>query len=106
MLYGVLDRGAYGGGVCSGSSVFYMYVCHEGCISVILRARSLGILRCSFPVGMSRVDLKVSMTVRRCIFGLVLLLWGSLARMASVGCIWYEKAAGEVCLIVSRLFHL
>jgi hypothetical protein len=52
------------------------------------------------------VDLKISMAVLSCIFGLVLLPWGSLATMASVGCMWYVKTVWEVCLIVSRLVHL
>jgi len=63
-------------------------------------------IRCSVPAGTSRMDLKVSMAVRSCVFGLVQVLRGSLARMASVGCVWYVKVMGEVCLIVSRLFHL
>jgi hypothetical protein len=75
-------------------------------MNVIFGVRSLGILRCSAPAGRSRVYLKVSMTERSCIFVLVLLPWGSLARMASVGCMRYVKTMGEVCLNVTRLFHL
>ena len=52
------------------------------------------------------MDRRVSMAVRSCIFGLLLLPWGSLARMASVACMWYVKAVGEVCLMVSRMSHL
>ena len=75
-------------------------------MSVDLSVGSLGSLRCSVPARRSRVGRRVSMAVRSCIFGLVHLPWGSLARMASVGCMWYVKVAGEVCLMVSRLFHL
>ena len=35
------------------------------------------------------MDRKVSMAVRSCIFGLVRLPWGSFARIAYVGCMWY-----------------
>jgi hypothetical protein len=53
------------------------------------------------------VDRRVSMAVRICIFGLVRCPWGNLARISSVGCLWYMEAEGEaVCLIVSRLLHL
>jgi hypothetical protein len=31
----VLVRVAYDIGVCSGRSILFMYVCHEGCISVV-----------------------------------------------------------------------
>ena len=32
---GVMVRFAYDVGVCSGRSVFFMCVCHEGCMSVV-----------------------------------------------------------------------
>ena len=35
VVVGVLFRVAYDIGVCSGRSVIFMYVCHEGCMSVI-----------------------------------------------------------------------
>jgi hypothetical protein len=38
--------------------------------------------------GDAHVDLRVSMVVRSCIFGLAISPQGSLARMASVGCMW------------------
>ncbi len=94
------------GYVLGGRFNFFMYACHEGCISVVFVVGSLGSLRCYIPAGKSRVDRRVSMAVRSCIFGLVLCPWGSLARMASVGCMWYVKAVGEVCLMASTLFHL
>ena len=75
-------------------------------MSVAFDVISLGRLRGSVPAKRSRVDRKVSMAARRCIFGLVLLPWASLVRMASVGCMWYVKALGEVCYMVSILFHL
>ena len=102
----MLVRVAHDVGVCSWRSVFFMYACHEGCMSVIFGIGSLGSLRCSVLVGRSRVDRRVSMIVRSCIFGLVMCPWGSLSRMTSVGCMWYIKAMGEVCLMDSRLFHL
>ena len=106
MVEGALVRFAHDIGVCSGRSVVFMDACHVGCMSVAFGLGSLGSLRCSVPAGGSRVDRRVSLTVRSCIFGLVLLPWGSLARMASVSCMWYVKAAGDVCLMLSRLFHL
>ena len=57
-------------------------------MSVVFLVRSLGILRCLVPAGRRNVDLRVYMAVRSCIFGLVLLPCGSLARMASMGCMW------------------
>jgi len=42
-------------------------------MSDIFGVRSLGSLRCSVPTGRIHVDLRVSMTVLSCIFGLVLL---------------------------------
>ena len=57
-------------------------------MSAIFGVRSLGIVRCSVPPRKRSMDLRVSMAVRSCIFGLVLLHRGSLARMASVGCMW------------------
>ena len=107
VVEGVLVRFAYDVGVRVFWKVgFFMNACHEGCMSVVFGVGSLGSLRCSVPAGGSRVDRRVSLTVRSCIFGLVLLPWGSLARMASVSCMWYVKAAGDVCLMLSRLFHL
>jgi hypothetical protein len=35
VVVGLLVRAAYAVGVCSGRSVFFMYVCHEGCMSVV-----------------------------------------------------------------------
>jgi hypothetical protein len=55
---------------------------------VIFGVRSLRSLRCSDLVGRIHVDLGASMAVRSCIFGLALLPCGSLARMASLGCMW------------------
>ena len=55
-----------------GRSVIFMYACHEECISVVFGVGSLDSLRCSVPAGRSRVDRRVSMTVRICIFLLVL----------------------------------
>ena len=76
-------------------------------MSVVFGVGSLGSLRCYVPAGRNKVDRWVSMAVRSCIFGLLLCPWGSLARMAYVGCMWYVKAVGEaVCLMISRLFHL
>ena len=106
VVEGVLVRFAYDVGVCSGRTVFLMNACHEGCMSAVFGVGSLGSLRCSVPAGKSRVDRRVSMAIRSCIFGLVLFPWGSLARTASVGCMWDVKAAGEACLMVSRLIHL
>ena len=106
VVEGVLDWFGYDIGMCSGRSVFFMYVCLEGCMSVFFGVGSLGSLRYFVPAGRSRVDHRVSMAVRSCIFGLVRLPWGSLARMASVDCMWYVKAAEEVYLMVSRLRHL
>jgi hypothetical protein len=106
MAEGVLVRFAYDVGVCSGRSVFFKYACHERCMSVVFGVRSLGSLRCSVPAERISVDRRVSMVVRSCIFGQVLCPWGSLARIASMGCMWYVKAVVEVCLMVSRLFHL
>jgi len=103
---GVLVRVVFDIGVCSGRSVFLMYAYHEGCMSVVFGVESLGSLRCSVPAGRSTVDCRVSIAVRSCILGLALLPCGSLARMASVGCMWYAKATWEVGMMVSRLFHL
>ena len=102
MVEVAMVRFAYDVGVCSGRSVFFMYACHVGCMSVAFGVGSLGNLRYSVPAGRSRVDRRV----RSCIFGLVLCPCGSLARVASVGYMWYVKVVGEVCLMVSRLFHL
>jgi len=97
MVEGVLVRFAYDVWVCSGRSFSCMYACHEGCMSVVFGVGSLGNLRCSVSVGRSRVDRRVSMAARNCIFGLLLCPWGSLARMVSVGCMWYVKAV-ERCV--------
>ena len=35
VVVGVLVRVAYDIGVCSGRSVFCVYVCHEGCMGVV-----------------------------------------------------------------------
>ena len=91
VVEGVLVRVAYDIGVCFGRSDFFMYTCHEGCMSVGFGVGSSGKLRCLVPVWSSRVDRRVSMAVRSCIFGLVLLPWGSLVRMAFVGCMHYVK---------------
>ena len=48
---------------------------------VVFGVGSLGSLRCSLLAGRSRVDRRVSIAVRSCIFGLVPCPWGSLARM-------------------------
>ena len=106
MVEGALVRFAYDVGVCSGRSVFFMYTCHMGCTSVAFGVGSLGNLRCSVAAGRTRVDRRVSMAVRNCIFGLVLCPWGSLARVASVSCMWYVKVVEEVSLMVGRLLHL
>ena len=53
---------------------------------------SLGNLQCYDPGGRTKVGHRVSMAVRSFIFGQVRCPWGSLARMASVGCMWYAKA--------------
>jgi len=63
-------------------------------MSVVFGVGCLGSLRCSVQAGRSRVDRRVSMAVRSCIVGLVLLPWGSLVRMASVGCILVCKGIG------------
>ena len=73
VVKGVLVRVAYDVGMCSGRSVFLMYAWHEGCMRVVFGVGSLGSLRCSVPAGRSKVDRRVSMAVRSCIFGLVLL---------------------------------
>ena len=86
MVEGVLVRFAYDVGVCYGRSVFSMYACHESRMSVVFGVGSLGSLRCYVPAGGNWVDRRVSMVVRSCIFGLVLYPWGSLARIAYVGC--------------------
>ena len=86
MVERVLVRFAYDVGVCSGRSVFFMYACHKGCMSVVFDVGSLGNLRCFVSVGRSKMDRRVSMVVWSCIFGLDLCLLGSLANMASVGC--------------------
>jgi len=91
LVEGMLVGFAYDVGVCSGRSVFFMYACHEGCMSVVFGVGSLGNLRCSVPAGRIRVDRRVSMVVRSCIFGLVLCPWGSLARVVFVGRMWYVK---------------
>ena len=75
-------------------------------MSVVFSVGYLGSLRCFVPAGRSRVDRRVSMSVRSCMYGLVLFPWDSLARAAYVGCRWYVKAAGEACLMASRLFHV
>ena len=107
VVEGMLVRIAYYVGVYFGSSVIiFMYACHEACMSVVFGVRSLGSLRCSVPAGRSRGDRRVSMAVRKYFFWLVLLPWGSLARMTSMGRMRYVKATWEVCLMVSRLFHL
>ena len=106
VLKGVLVWVAYDVGVYSGRSVFIMYVCHQGYMSVVFGVGSVGSLRCSVPAGRSRVDGRVSMAMRSCVFWLFILSWGSLARMTSVGRMRYVKVAGEVCLMVRRLFHL
>ena len=106
VVEGALVRAACDIDVCYGRSVFFMYACHEGCISVVFDVGFLGSFLCSIPAGRSRVNRRVSMAVRSFIFGQVLLPWGSLARMRYVGCMWYMNAVGEVCLMVSRLFHL
>jgi hypothetical protein len=88
VLSGVLDSVAYAVGVCVGMSIFFAQVCHKGCISVLFGVMSLAILRCSVPAGRSNLELKVSMVVRSCISGLVLLPRCSSARISSVGCMW------------------
>jgi hypothetical protein len=60
---------------CVRESRFFMHACHEGCMSVVFGVGSLGSLRCSVLAGRIKVDLRVSMAVRSCIFGLVLFPW-------------------------------
>ena len=73
VVEGVLVRAAYDIEVCSGSSVFFMYACHEGCMNVVFGVGSLGSLGCPIPTGRSRVDRRVSMTFRICILGFIFL---------------------------------
>ena len=83
----ILISVAYDDWVCNGSSFYFMHACHEGCMSVNFRVRSLVSMRCySVPEGRKKVNLRASMAVRSFIFGLILSLRGSLTRMASVGC--------------------
>ena len=44
-------------------------VYNERCMSVVFGVGSLGSLRCSIPAERRRVDRRVSMTIRSCIFG-------------------------------------
>ena len=90
----VLVGVAYDIKVCFGRSVFFMYAYHEGCMSIRFGVGSLDNLRYSVPAGRSRVNRRVFMTVRSCIFGLVLLPWVSLTRMTSVGCM--GRGSGRV----------
>jgi hypothetical protein len=70
VVVGVLVRVAYDIGVCSGRSVFLIYVCHAGCMSVVFGVLSLDSLRCYVSAGRSNVDGRVSMAVRTCSLGL------------------------------------
>ena len=69
MVVGALVRFAYDVGACFGMSVFFMYACHVGCMSVAFGVGSLGNLRCSVPAGRRRVDRRVYMAVRSCVLG-------------------------------------
>ena len=72
---GMLVRAAYDIGVCSERSAFFMYACHEGCMSDVFGMGSLGSLRCFVPAERSRMDRRVSMSVRSCSFGWFFCLW-------------------------------
>ncbi len=66
----------------------------------------LGSFMCSVPVSCRRVALRVFIDVRSCILGLVLMPLGSLAIMASVGCMWYVCVLLGVYFVVSMACHV
>ena len=68
-----------------GMSVLLMYGCHVGCMIVDVGVMSFGSFLCSVLAGWMRVALRVLIAVLSCIFGLVLLPFGSLAIVAGVG---------------------
>ncbi len=83
--------------MCSGRLSFAMCVCHEGCMRVDVWAGSLGSFLCFVTASCRRVALRMSTAVRSLILGLVLIPFGNLASIASVGWMWYMRVVVDVC---------
>ena len=82
-----------------------MYLCHVGCMSVVVGAVSFGSFLVSVLAGWRRVALRVLIAVLSCSLGLVLLPFGSFAIVAGVGWMWYVVVPPGSRVLVISAFH-